>query len=723
MTAWNQPAAHGTGTSDGITGTANAHVAGRESRLRPMLRSWAFRALLAVLPGFLCAQQPAYIGFVFPAGGRQGTVFRCTLGGQALDGVNGVIFTGSGVTGRVIEYNRHMNSQEVQLLREQLDEIRAMPKARRDAQVTNLASRLEMLIGDYVQQPQCASIANLVTVEVAVERGTPPGPREIRLVTPRGVSNPLAFHVGALPEVTSEPLPTSPKQILGKEAQSLRSTSGRKRGAAGKGRGRRGMVEREAEMIQMVSGMAGRGALTDVDDREVRIMPPCTVNGQIASGSVDRYRFDGRSGQRLVVTVQARALVPYLADAVPGWFQPVLVLCDAQGREKAYNDDYRFHPDPVLYCELSANGEYVLAIHDAIFRGREDFVYRMTIGELPFVTSVFPLGGQAGVDAVIEVKGFHLAETRLTPDLRTRLPGLHTLTVAGSGGLRSNPFVFEISTLPDGMEHEPNNTLKRAQPVTLPIVMNGTIGMPGDLDVFTFRGRAGQEVVAEVRARRLGSPLDAWLKIMDDQGRTLAWNDDQEDPGSGLDTHHADAYVRVTLPADGAYAVQLRDTQHQGGEAFGYRLRLSEPQPDFDLRVVPSRVVVRRGGETPVTAHALRKDGFAGPITFRIREPAAGFEVRGATLTGTQTVARLMIRARQPSDSGVPVPIVIQGVSGEGEGAIIRDAVAAEDCMQAFLWRHLVPAQEFLVLMIPGPPRPSGKPGFPAASRRREKPE
>lgn len=714
MTGQGQSAARGAEASDGGTDNArhappNARVAGRERPRRLMPRARALCALLAVLPVFLRAQQSAYIGFVFPAGGQAGTVFRCTLGGQGLEGVNGVTVAGSGVKGRLIEYNRRMNPQEMQLLREQWNEIRAMPKARRDAPITNLAARLETLIRNYVQQPQCASIANLVTVEIAVERGTPPGPREIRLVTPRGLSNPLAFHVGALPEVTSEPLPTSPKQILGKEAQSLRSTSGRKRGAAGKRRERRGMMEQDEEMVQMVAGMAGPGALTDVDDREVRITPPCTVNGQIASGSVDRYRFEGRRGQRLVVTVLARALVPYLADAVPGWFQPVLVLCDAQGREVAYNDDYRFNPDPVLYCEIPANGEYVLAIHDAIFRGREDFVYRMTLGELPFVTSAFPLGGQAGVDAAVEVKGFNLAETRLTPDLRAWRPGLQPLTAAGLGGARSNPFAFEVSALPDGMEHEPNNTLKRAQAVGLPIVMNGTIGMPGDLDVFSFRGRAGQEIVAEVTARRLGSSLDSWLKITDDQGRTLAWNDDQEDLGSGLDTHHADACVRVTLPADGMYAAHLRDAQHQGGEASGYRLRLSEPQPDFALRVVPSRVAVRRGGEAPVTVHAIRKDGFTGPITFRIREPAAGFEVRGPTLTGTQTVARLTLRARQPSDPGVPAPLVIQGVSGEGDAAIVRDAVAAEDCMQAFLWRHLVPAREFLALVIQGGPGPSGK--------------
>ena len=53
-------------------------------------------------------------------------------------------------------------------------------------------------------------------------------------------------------------------------------------------------------------------------------------------------------------------------------------------------------PIPVLYYEIPADGEYVVEIKDAIYRGREDFVYRITIGELPFVTSIFPLGGPAG---------------------------------------------------------------------------------------------------------------------------------------------------------------------------------------------------------------------------------------------------------------------------------------------------------------------------------------
>ena len=93
----------------------------------------------------------------------------------------------------------------------------------------------------------------------------------------------------------------------------------------------------------------------------------------------------------------ARELIPYLADAVPGWFQATLALLRLPtARKSAYDDDYRFHPDPVLLFKVPEDGQYVIEIKDAIYRGRPDFVYRITIGEMPFVTSIFPLGGRAG---------------------------------------------------------------------------------------------------------------------------------------------------------------------------------------------------------------------------------------------------------------------------------------------------------------------------------------
>ena len=639
----------------------------------------------------LSARAQAYIGFVYPAGGQQGTTFQITLGGQSLEGVNRVLVSGTGVHARLVEYNKQMNPQEMQLIQEQLRELKGLPAKKRDVAKTNLVNRLEKFISEYVQQPQCSSIANLVIAEVTVAKDAPPGEREIRLVTPRGLSNPMPFHVGQLPEVTAEPLPTSPKQILGKEAQSLRKTK------HGKEMDKDMMMG--MDMMQMSMSMGGPGAQSDVDDDVVSLRLPCTVNGQIASGSVDRFRFSAHRGQRLVVTALARALVPYLADAVPGWFQPVLALCDAQGKEVSYDDDYRFKPDPVLLYDIPADGEYILVIYDAIFRGREDFVYRLTVGELPFVTSVFPLGGQAGVPTMVDLTGVNLAERQLTPPMKDAVPGICSLTTRGKGGLLSNVVPFAVDALPDGVDSEPNNSMKNAQLVTLPVIMNGTIGTPDDQDLFQFEGRSGDEVVAEVMARRLDSPLDSMLKITDASGACLAANDDQEDLGSGLNTHHADSYVRVKLPKKGLYTVHLSDAQHKGGEAYAYRLRISAPQPDFALRIVPSRVVMRSKDSASATVYAIRKDGFTGTIKLEVKDPASGFVLQGAPLVGTQTVARVTLKTTLVETED-PVNLVIQGSSTNRTQRLVHDAVPAEDRMQAFLWRHLVPAQEFKAMVF-----------------------
>ncbi|MFK9339967.1 hypothetical protein ACJEKK_25535, partial [Escherichia coli] len=87
-------------------------------------------------------------------------------------------------------------------------------------------------------------------------------------------------------------------------------------------------------------------------------------------------------------------------------FQATLALCDAKGNELAYDDDFRFDPDPVLYFEVPADGQYVIEIKDALYRGRDDFVYRIAMGESPFVTGIFPLGGRAGEQTAAELTGW-----------------------------------------------------------------------------------------------------------------------------------------------------------------------------------------------------------------------------------------------------------------------------------------------------------------------------
>ena len=654
-------------------------------------------ALLALAPAAL-AQSRAYIGYVFPAGGQQGTTFQIRLGGQGLDDVNAVLVTGMGVTARVIDYYRRLNNEELQLLSEQTRNLRretmsasgqaevmaAGDPAMMSASSTNVASltdaasptndpayvaskreaamelieRIERRTSEYVQTPASAALASLVMVEVTIAPDAEPGEHEIRLVTLRSVSNPLVFHVGQVPEVAKKPMVTAIQQVLGKEAQALRKR------------------------------LPG--------DDEFSISVPCTVNGQTASGEVNRYRFEARRGQRLVLTTLGRQLVPFIADAVPGWFQPVLILYDADGKEVAYDDDYRFKPDPTIFYEVPRDGEYVFAIRDSLYRGREDFVYRITIGELPFITSIFPLGEQVGAPATPQFEGWNIQGAELTSLPVDAGPGLYSLA-ARRQGLVSNRVPFALDTLPAIFEREPNNSVANAQKVTLPIIIDGRIDKPDDWDVFQFAGKSNDTVVAEVQARRLDSPLDSVIKLTDAAGNLLAFNDDYEDLGAALNTHHADSYFMARLPADGTYYVHIGDTARHGGEEYAYRLRVSAPQPDFELRAVPSSLGLRGKSSAPLTVYAQRKDGFAGPIKLSLKDPPAGFSAAPVTLSGTQTVARLTVKCNLVATKE-PVTLSVLGTAKIGEQELVREAVPAEDRMQAFLWRHLVPAQDLKVL-------------------------
>jgi hypothetical protein len=463
--------------------------------------------------------------------------------------------------------------------------------------------------------------------------------------------------------------------------------------------------------IQILGKEAGALRKRPPEELEDRVALPCTLNGQIASGEVNRYRFEASKGQRLVISTLARQLIPFVADAVPGWFQPVVVVYDAQGRELAYADDYRFMPDPVIVFEVPRDGEYVCEVKDSLYRGREDFVYRLTIGELPFVTSVFPLGGQVGAARLPAMQGVNLIDADLTSAWNGKVPGIWPLA-ASRLGYESNRVPFALDRLRDEFE-QPDLPAGAAQRVELPVVINGRIDRPDDWDVYEFTASAGQAIVAEVQARRLDSPLDSVLKLTDAAGRVIAFNDDREDLTAGLNTHHADSYLMAKLPAAGAYRLHIGDTARQGGEEYGYRLRLGPPQPDFDLRVVPTSVSLPAGSTTALTIFAVRRDGFNGPIKLALKEAVGGITAAPVTLAANQTSTRLTIRSGPQATKG-PVRLVVTGTAKIGANEVVRHAVPSEDKMQAFLWRHLVPASELPVVVFDRNYQPEARRPLPA---------
>ena len=613
--------------------------------------------LTLLLAATASAQNGPHIGYVYPAGGRQGTKFDIVIGGQFLAGATNVCVSGEGVEAAVINYTRPLTPKEANDLRERLQKL----QEKRTAGALTTADQamlfeIRQKLAAFQRRPANPAIAETVTLQITLTTNASGGRREIRLRTAAGLSNPLAFCVGQLPEFSKREL--KPEE--------------------GGQRFRPARNNNEAKAVAAT---------------ETSITIPAVVNGRVLPGGVDRFRFSGRKGQRLVVIASACDLISYLFDAVPGWFQASVALYDGKGRELAYADHFRFHPDPVLSCVLPADGQYLVQIRDSIYRGREDFVYRLSIGELPFVTSLFPLGGPAGATNIIELTGWNLRATQIM--LTNCEAGVHLLSVTNEQGA-SNLVPFAVDTLPEGLEEEPNDSPERAQRITLPIIVNGRINKPGDRDVFRFQARAGEEVVAEVLGRRLNSPLDSVLKLTDAAGNELAFNDDYADKGEGLETHHADSWLHATVPADGTYYLHLSDAQHDGGPEFAYRLRVSAPRPDFELRVAPASLSLRSGGSAPLTVYAIRKDGFTNAIDLALSGAAQGFKLSGGRVPAGQDSIRLTLTAPFVPP-GAPVSLALEGRARIQGRAVLRPAVPAEDMMQAFAYHHLVPAQELKV--------------------------
>ncbi len=616
-------------------------------------------ACVGVLAGALApgprAQQPfvPHAAYAYPGGGQRGATADVVIGGQYLQGPTAAYVSGEGVEVVVGEYHKPLTQGQAQALQQKLRDARdklikdgvrvgplnnpvALVRIAKEAGISDEELRdvaeFARERNDPKRQPN-AQIAETVRVQVRVAPGAAPGTREIRLLSTWGLSNPVRFEIGSLAEVVAEP--------GGQELGNL----------------------------------------------------PVTVNGRILPGVADRYGLALRKGQRIVVSANVRGLIPFIADAVPGWFQAALSLRDAKGVEVAFSDHNATQQDPVLYFAVPQDGGYTLEVRDAIYRGREDFVYRVTIGEVAFVTSIFPLGGRAQQHTAVEALGWNLPSAKSNVDGTAQGPGTMRLLLAGCG------IPFALDTLPETLQKEPNDDSARAQSLDHPVIVNGRIDRPGDVDVVRIKGRAGEKVVAEVEARRLGSPLDSTLQLSDSKGKVLAWNDDFLDPGVPMVTHQADSYLATALPADGTYFVTVRDAQGQGGTAFGYRLRISAPRPDFELRVVPSSVTARPGTTVMLTVHVLRRDGFAGDIALALAGTPGEYHLSGGVIPGQ--VDRLPITLTVPARSASgPVQLQIEGVGTVLGKPVRRVATPAEDMMQAFGYRHLVPQDALLVAVL-----------------------
>ena len=489
-------------------------------------------------------------------------------------------------------------------------------------------------------------LADVVRFRVTVSNTADLGMHDVRLVLPNGTTNRLYFEVGQLPDVLEDA-----KAELSGESATL----------------------------------------------------PVTFNGQVQRADTDRFRFRARKGQRLVLSVKGRVFVPYIADAVPGWFQPVLHLYDETGREVAYSDDYTFHVDPVIFYEVPRTGNYEVEIYDGLYRGREDFVYRIDVGELPFVTSIYPPGGPCDADTRVEVRGWNLTSSRtmVRPEEQGRVP----VRVKGKGGLVSNTVWFQSDTcstltLRRGQDNGLRDNALTVQPFE---AFNGCVTRSLQEFWFCFRPPKARRWHFEVAARRLGSPADMRISLFEASGALIGHYDDVEDVSDYMNTHHADPQATLKLDVDRPVYIRVTEAQGHFGEDYTFRFFVTPSQPDFSLSIEPAVFAVPAGGTGMFNVVATRRQGFSGPIDLQLEGLPAGYKVAGTRIEKGMTRGIVTVTAPRDAVQKTCHPTLIGRAKAAGR-EIERTAHPAESMMQAFYYTHMMPVGDFRMEVEPAQP-------------------
>ncbi|HZW29082.1 MAG TPA: hypothetical protein VFF52_00140, partial [Isosphaeraceae bacterium] len=245
---------------------------------------------------------------------------------------------------------------------------------------------------------------------------------------------------------------------------------------------------------------------------------PATLLGMIdRPGDVDLFRIPVKAGQRLVFQVMAQSMGSKL--------RPVLSLPASPGEELAQVPMAASGIDPVYTYTTRYDGVLDLQVADADYGGSGGHFYRIAAGEIPIVHSVFPLGVERGTTARIAVTGSNLWPVRevALPVAKGVAPGtILGVPVALPDGRR--PYTGRTVVVADGpqiVEQETHDAGSQVQELAVPGGVSGRINPDGDVDFYRFRARKGETIVVEVYGRRLGSPIDSLIEVLDAHGRPI----------------------------------------------------------------------------------------------------------------------------------------------------------------------------------------------------------
>ena len=419
----------------------------------------------------------------------------------------------------------------------------------------------------------------------------------------------------------------------------------------------------------VVRESTSNNTIKDADPFEI----PATICGCIeANEDIDLFRFEALAGQKLTFHTRCMRLQDRIHD-LQQHANPILTLRNSAGSTVATADNELFG-DPLLSCEIPADGAYFLEVRDVRYQGNKYWEYSIEVSEQPYVLTSFPVAIQSDSPEPCELIGTNLpagaAERQGIPTDRVRYSTNREQRVFTWQGQTTNPVARLRTHLPVVLETHPEQT-EAVQQIVLPTMINGRISAAGEVDRYRFTAAKGDRISLQVHARRFQSELDSIIRILDATGRARIENDDL----SRYKHTFADSAIENwTVPEDGEYTIEIRDLHLRGGRQFVYAIETSAAEPGFELYLDTDKTRLTPGTSAVIFANAVRKNGFEGEINLEIDGLPAGVEATCGRILSGRRDAAIVLTADPECEISV-APVTIRGTAAK-ESSDKADAIA-----------------------------------------------
>ncbi|GIW80757.1 MAG: hypothetical protein KatS3mg105_2564 [Gemmatales bacterium] len=358
---------------------------------------------------------------------------------------------------------------------------------------------------------------------------------------------------------------------------------------------------------------------------------PCVVIGRVDQESDDYFKIAVKAGQRIAFDVLGRRL--------GGLIDPQITLLDDKGRQlpRAHNNDAPgCQTDCRLVYTFSHDGFAMIRIRDVEYRGGADYVYRLRIGDFPLATTPVPLVAKRGSKLKVEFTGLHLADAEPVVVTAATNPGVPAMLLSpkSKNGFFGWPVTLRLSDITQIVEQEPNDQLKTANRIPVPVGITGRFLKQRDQDHYTFSAKKGESFLIQATTYAYQADTEVLFGVKDKEGKVLARIDPAKTTSLGF-----------VAPSDGDYTIFVEHLLYWYGPNEAYHLGIRKAEPDFELNLVTDRYDLPQRGHSVVFVEAARRN-FNGPIELKVIGPSG--------LRGSATIPAGQNRALLPLECTLP---------------------------------------------------------------------